>query len=188
MNPIQRAKKANPYSAYVQGSLAFNLYCARRFEEAVHAAEEALQLDHTFPTALAVMGLALEETGQPAEAVENYQLGLRLYPSSRLFMPSLGRAFALLGRKEETTRILEQLTKAYKPDGCSSYGIASIYAALGKTGDALKWLERAFIDRCFSRVMCRVDPRFEILSGNPRFRSMLLKAQDESQSAHKLLT
>lgn len=182
MKFAQRAREIEPYSAYVQAFVAFNFYCARRFEEALQAAEVALQFDNNFPTALSVTGMVLEEMGQTTVALEHYKRGLCVFPSSRLFISHLGRAFALLGKQEEAAAILRQMIKGYKRDCTSSYSIAVIYAALGRTDDTLEWLERSFADRCFSRVMCRVDPRFEFLNGKSRFNDLLLKAQDESQS------
>lgn len=186
-NFARRAQEVEPYSAYVQAFFAFNFFCARRFDEALRAAELALQLDSNFPTALSVIGMVLEEMGQTDAAIEYYKHGLRVFPTSRLFVSHLGRAFALLGRKSDALGILQRLTKGYDRDCTSSYSIALINAALGRVGDTLEWVERSFADRCFTRVMCQVDPRFQIIDGSSRFRNLLLKARDESH-VRRLLT
>lgn len=188
LNTALRARQNNPFSAYVQNFIAFNNYCSGSYEDAIQAAESALQLDNNFPIALSTLGMALEEAGHADAAVERYRYGLRLHPSSQLFLSHLGRAYALQGKKEDATRILQELIGGYRQNCSSSYPIAAIYNALGKTNDAQEWLEQAFEDRCFSRVMCRVDPRFENLRDTPRFRNMILKAQDGVEADHKLLT
>ena len=54
----------------------------------------------------------------------------------------------------------------------SPFELASIHFALDQTGDGFQWLAKAFQDRCFELICLRVDPRWQSLRGNPRYREL----------------
>ena len=47
--------------------------------------------------------------------------------------------------------------------------VASFYARLGKTDEAMKWLEKAYDDRDFRVIMIGVSFEFDSLRADPRF-------------------
>jgi len=50
--------------------------------------------------------------------------------------------------------------------------LASIHFALGNREEGYEWLNKAFQDRCFELVVTRVDPRFDLLRGDARFKQL----------------
>jgi len=182
---LHDAREVKPYSASLQTAMAFALYWSGQFGEALEAAYMARQLDSNFTMAHVAIGLVLEQIGQPAAAVEEYQLGLRCCPDSRLLLACLGRGFALLNSQADATKILDRLTAEYTSvsSAPSPYWIALIHVALGRTDEALEWLNRAFTDRCAWRVLCHLDPRLKVLRGNPRFDAMVLQGHQETCQA-----
>jgi hypothetical protein len=48
-----------------------------------------------------------------------------------------------------------------------------IHAGLGDKAEALAWLEKAYDDRSFFLVSLNVDPRFDHLRAEPRFRALV---------------
>ena len=55
----------------------------------------------------------------------------------------------------------------------SSYFVSRIYAALGDTKKALRWLETAHQERGEWFVLLKVDPRFDCLRSEPLFQDLL---------------
>jgi hypothetical protein len=48
-----------------------------------------------------------------------------------------------------------------------------VYAALGDNRSALDWLDRAFQGRAGGRASLSVDPRFDPLRADPRFKRLV---------------
>jgi hypothetical protein len=55
----------------------------------------------------------------------------------------------------------------------TSYGYALIYAGLGEKEQALLWLRKAVDERSHWLVWIQVDPRFNALRRDPRFRQLV---------------
>jgi serine/threonine-protein kinase len=50
---------------------------------------------------------------------------------------------------------------------------AWIHFGLGDLDTGFRWLTRAFADRAFDLVSIQVDPRFDPLRDDPRFKTLL---------------
>lgn len=51
--------------------------------------------------------------------------------------------------------------------------MATIYIGLGDTDRAFEWLERALEDRSETLLFLKVEPRFDPLRADPRFKSLV---------------
>jgi hypothetical protein len=76
-------------------------------------------------------------------------------------------------------RLLDQSTKKY----VSPYNIAVTYSGLGRTGEALAWLNKAYDEHAGFMVYVYLDPRFKQLRRDPRFRDLLYRMGFQNQSA-----
>ena len=47
------------------------------------------------------------------------------------------------------------------------------YIGLGDKNRAMEWLEKSYEDRSSWLVWIKVDPRFDVLHADPRFRDLL---------------
>jgi hypothetical protein len=94
-----------------------------------------------------------------------------------VYLVSLGHAYARAGRKRHARATLGHLAQAARSRHVSAYHVAAIHAALGDTGTALDWLDRAYEERSPWLGYVGVDPRFESLRSHPRFDSHLRKAR-----------
>ena len=55
----------------------------------------------------------------------------------------------------------------------SPYGLAQIYASLGRKDDAFKWLQAAYADRAVWMGYLAVDPTFDRYRSDQRFQELL---------------
>jgi hypothetical protein len=66
---------------------------------------------------------------------------------------------------------LEQ-TKALPSDN-QALLIARVHASLGETDQAIEWLEKAYEQRAFGVFFLKVDPTFDSLRSDERFKDLL---------------
>jgi AcrR family transcriptional regulator len=76
-------------------------------------------------------------------------------------------------RRDEAHKVLKQLQKLSKERYVTPYGVARIYAALRETDETFTWLETAYAQRANWMVLLRVDPCFDDLRSDPRFRALM---------------
>ncbi len=87
-------------------------------------------------------------------------------------------AYYKIGQKESTEKFLKELIARSKkyPAGSPSYFIAAIYTAMGKNDEAIKWLEKAYADHEVEMYWLKVEPFFNSLHTDTRFKNILQKA------------
>jgi adenylate cyclase len=119
-------------------------------------------------------------TGKYNEAV----LGCKKYMAifSELRRPWLlgnaAIAYYKTGQKDSTEKFLKELIARSKesPAGSPSYFIAAIYTEMGKNDEAIKWLEKVYADHEVEMYWLKVEPFFNSLHTDTRFKNILKKA------------
>jgi TolB-like protein len=175
LREARRAEDLDPFSVVVRKNTAFVLYWARQYDEAMEQYRKVLEMEPTFPQALREIGLVYEQKRMFPQAIAVLQKTIRL-PGNYLMMMStadLGHVFAVSGRKREARKILNELQELAEKHDVSAFDIAVIHAGLGDKAEALAWLEKAYDDRSFFLVSLNVDPRFDHLRAEPRFRALV---------------
>ena len=77
------------------------------------------------------------------------------------------------GKKEEAQKILQMIDEVGKRLYVSPYQKAVIYAALGKTDQALSEIGNAYNQRSLLPSSLRFDPRLNELRRDPRFQDFV---------------
>ena len=101
-----------------------------------------------------------------------------------------GRAYALLGRRDDALKVIEELKtlKRYVPP-CR---VALVYASLKENEQALDWLEKAYDERDRLLLYLKVEPAYKDLRTHPRFADLLRrvgladKAAEKDQGIHSI--
>jgi hypothetical protein len=80
-------------------------------------------------------------------------------------------------RPDETRKIIVKLRQKSEQNigGSPSFYLAMIYAQTGETNKAFEWLERSYRDHEVEMYWLKVEPPFEPLRGDPRYKAMLDK-------------
>ena len=78
-----------------------------------------------------------------------------------------------LGREDDSDAALRQLVAG----GANTYPseIAEVYAYRGQRDEALKWLDRAYVQKDPALFLVKGDPFLKSLEGDPRFKAFLRK-------------
>jgi DNA-binding winged helix-turn-helix (wHTH) protein/TolB-like protein/Tfp pilus assembly protein PilF len=171
ISEAKRAQELEPLSFIGNSHLGWILYLAGRYDESIAHCQRLLDVDPNFFPARRYMGLSYEQKDMYAEAIDQFQQGVKL-SGSPLMMSLLGHAYAASGKKPEARRILEELDRQ-KQRYVSPYTVATIYAGLGEKDQAFKWLERAFEERDIWLMNMRVDPVLKPIRSDNRFTDLL---------------
>jgi tetratricopeptide (TPR) repeat protein len=166
---VERARALDPLSLIINGRIAQLLAYQKRFAESEAAARRALQLDSTFAVARGQLARALAVQGRTEEAIQ-------ALPPEGSMLGSLdagirGAVFVLAGQRDRARAEIQFLrTRPY----AASDAVAAVYTALGERDQAIAWLERSFAARDISLVFITVEPMFDPLRSDPRFRKILV--------------
>src|SRR6185295_5858536 len=102
----------------------------REFDRAVMLGERAVQLHPYFMLARAYYGMALEFSGKPDAALDQYLIG-DVITQGLAWMRSLeGACLARLGRDAEARRILDELLDRRRREYIDAYTVARLRLAL----------------------------------------------------------
>src|SRR5205085_5286566 len=175
---LQENRKAldlDPLSLIVNWNDAVTLFYAKRYQDALAQAERTVKLDPLSPLPHGVLARTYEETGQ-------YEKGIEV----------LGRHMPL-GVHEERRGIIATLRQAYAREGPAGYWraalasalagdprsprdkmrVATIYVKLGDRDKALTYLERAVAEHSGDMIFLGVEPCFDPIRDDPRFKALI---------------
>ena len=177
----KRTSELEPLSFTASSHLGWILYLSGRNDEAIAQCTKILNLDpNSFP-ARRYLGLAYEQKGMYAQAIDEFQKGVKI-SGSPLMLALLGHAYAASGKTKEARQVLSDLhdlsdsREAESRRYVSPYTVAAIYAGLGDKDQALKWLEQANEERDVWLMNLKVDPVFAKLRSDKRFQDLLTRA------------
>jgi serine/threonine protein kinase/Tfp pilus assembly protein PilF len=197
---LDKAVALSPRDADVLHRSAVLLAILGKLPAAIAREEEAVALDPLSAEICMRLGFFLVADQQLAQARPWYERALAIAPNSvraRFHLGELdllenhpeealaafrktenedfnlaGRARAeySLGHAEASQRILKQLIATG-----DAYQTARVYAWRGEKDQALRWLERAYLQRDVGITWIKIDPLFRGVRGDPRYKALLQK-------------
>jgi TolB-like protein len=173
LEEIQLAYALDPISSIIARDLARVYYYLQDYDAALDQCDRTIELNPHFAPAYWILGLVQEQRGELDESAAAFQRALQLSPRSPSIQAALGRTFALSGKREEALRILADLHKLAERRYVPPFDLAGCYFALEMPDKGFEWLAKAFQDRCFDLISLRVDPRWQSLRADARFKELL---------------
>ncbi len=180
LTSIHRAQRLDPLSVVITTAVGVRLYDARRYDEAMSPLLHALEMNRHFSPALLFLGLAYQEVGQYEEAVEAFRGAVTASGGELIYEAALASGHARAGRQREAEAVLSRLLERSEEHYVSAYHVAIVMLALNRIDEAFDWLEQALEDR--SPWICRlgIDPLFDPIRSDDRFRELLRRTGRES--------
>ena len=168
----EHARALDPLSPMINNDLAFTLWMARRYAEAIDRYHQTLELDPNFIESRRELGLLHASLG-------NFDAGLpELEKATSLgrdieTLASLGYVLARAGREDEARVLQLELDNVSSRRHVESYAQALISLGLGDHECALASLERSCHERSWQLLWLPSWPLFDPLRSAPRFRALI---------------
>jgi eukaryotic-like serine/threonine-protein kinase len=167
---MKRALELDPLSPIISRDVAWPLFFARRYDEAIQQLTTTLASHPGYASAERLMARAMAQKGSHDEAIRYFEALARRDAGPRAAC-ELAWAYARAGRRADAER---ELARALASEShLYPYDLALVHTALGRTDDALAALERGYAERDATMLNLKHDPRLDALRGAPRFRALL---------------
>ncbi len=172
---INRAQALDPLSSIVTMSHGWTAMFQGKYEWALREYSKATDFDPDFHVAHWMASWCLTALGRHDEAVASVTRAIETSKGLLICYPTLARAHALAGRKDEARRVLAELEAKSPARYVEPLEVALGYEALGERDIAFTWFDRAVEARSRWLVALGVDPRFDSLREDPRFGALKKK-------------
>jgi TolB-like protein/DNA-binding winged helix-turn-helix (wHTH) protein len=174
---IERAKSLDPLSPAVVADAGWHAYLARAYPAAIREFTRTLELEPKETWAREHLMMARALSGDADGAAKEAKSWVAMFPLS----DEEKAALAPPAPPDVVRRALEvvasHLAARAKSDERPNPGfIAAKYAGAGDAAQALVWLERAAVEHAPWFLPILRDPRFDLVSADPRFSALLKRA------------
>ena len=165
---MNRALELDPVSLAISLAQGFPYFYNHEYDEAIAACKRTLELDPSFVNAHWRLTKVYIQKRMYDEAIAEDVAYYALYPDIQERLKAYYESYGLKGYwKLSVARSEEEL------DRCCSSWIAWTYAYLDDKDNTIKWLEKAYQKRSHVIVDLKVDPAFDSLRSDPRFKDLL---------------
>ena len=168
----KKAQELDPLSLIINTTRGWQFYLAGQNENAIEQLRKVLDIDAKFSPARRILEEVYAHMGKHKEAVAERERALSLSGGPEL-AASIEEDFKKSGYKGVLQSWLEGLTELSKHSYVSSYSIAESYMRMDQKQKAFEWLEKAYEEHDSGLVSLAVEPMFESLRTDPRFKEIL---------------
>ena len=176
---FQVAKELDPLSLPLSTDIGLCHYFAREYEQAVTQFQRTLELDKNWPDARRWLAGTYFQQHREAEAIAEYLKIATMSGEKAENIAALRTAAEKKGMRGYWQQRIAILSAPARSNSVSPFSLASLHANLGEKEAALAWLEKAFAERINGTrdvsglLYLKVDPRFDLLRGDVRFKQLL---------------
>jgi serine/threonine-protein kinase len=173
---IKRAHELDPLSLVINRNIGLVLFYARHYDQAIEALHKTLEMEPDFIRTHYFLGRAYLQKSMYEDALEEFQREREISNSWEEVLESrIGIAFAKMGKKSKAERVLDEMIERSKEMNVSPYGLSLIYIALGENDQGFNILEEAYDARWSGINYLKIEPVFDSVRSDPRYRTLLKK-------------
>lgn len=166
---IQHSVDLDPVSGSTFHAEGFVYYFSHQYDQALDVARTVRGLKINLSDWNLLTGASYAEKEMYGDAIAAFlKSGNGAYS-----LGHLGNAYARAGRKQAALKLISQLEQVVQKQGVGRYEIALIYAGLGDSRNAFKWLDDAYRAHDVGLVYLKVDPCLDSLRTDPRFEDLV---------------
>ncbi len=171
----KRAQKLDPLTPFTSINVAMRHYYARQFDAAIDEIRQVQEMDPNFSMANYYLAWPYAQKGMLREALESVTKAQTILGSTMPILSCLGVIYALMGKKEKASAVLNDLTAQPTQRSVPFFFIAEIYVVLNQIDQAFQWLEKAYEEHDRLLVYLQVDPLLDPIRRDQRFTTLLNK-------------
>jgi tetratricopeptide (TPR) repeat protein len=159
----------------VRRAVGWVYFYARRFDQARDHLSRAIEMNPMAVESYRMLGSTVALQGETPEAERVLREALTLPGAGAYSRATLGWALARAGRPDEATRSLEELRVEARSSYVSPVAFAILHIGMGNLEAALDWCDRAFDARRGWLAYLKVNPIFDPLKDEARFKALVEK-------------
>jgi TolB-like protein/Flp pilus assembly protein TadD len=175
LRSMRRARELDPLYAMYYALSALLAVFAGDIEAAVDFGRQATVIDPEFWIGHLQLAQAYESAGKPELALEALTQAGRFNGGNSKVVSLRGYIYAQTGRVKEAHEVLNTLEAISRERYVPPYASALVYAGLGTYDSAMGCLERAFEVRDVHLIFLPVDPKWNALRNEARFKQLLAR-------------
>jgi serine/threonine-protein kinase len=173
---MKRAWELDPLSLIINRNLGLTLYYARRYDLALEQLQKTLEMDPTFSMVHAALGEVYLQKSMHEEALKEFQKEADIHGRLNQHEEAWrGIAYLKTGNRDEAQKILDDLLEQAKQAYVAPTRLASLYFAFGEDDEGFRWLDRSYQEHDSTLLEIKVDPGFDGVRSDPRFKELLKK-------------
>ena len=167
------ARSLDPLSLIVNTNVGWVLFRARRNDEAIAEYRKVLALDPTYLHAHMRLADSQVHAGRFDEAIAEAERIAELSNRSLGSLVSLEQTRLRAGRPNDFDRRITELIAALPQTYTSPGAIANFYFGAGRTNEGFRWLDQAFRERTNNMAYLTVEPVYDRVRDDPRFKEFV---------------
>ena len=170
---LRRALELDPLRVEYFGWATRMLLYAGDYDAAIAQGAETFEIDEKYGRGFVFVGSAYLAKGDAEQALSWFQRGQSLDTAVRSYDAMIVRALAALNRREEADEILARLEGESRQQYVRAEYLAMGHAAVGDFDRAFEALERAYQTRSAGLIYLHLDPGYEPLRADPRYKELV---------------
>ncbi len=171
----ERARELDPLCLVVGTSAGWTHYAAGDYRAAISHCRNTLDMAPEFMPARRLLGAAYLQAGRDAQALAELESAAALSDPDPVLLSWLAHAKAITGAPTEATALIARARSLESERYVPAYHLALAYAGLGNHDAAFAALDTACLDRDPALCGVAVEPRFQPLHGDVRFRQLVTR-------------
>ena len=172
---ISIAVDLDPVSQGILKDKGIFQYYLKQYDDAIKTALTTLELDPGFVPVHRLLSLIYTGKGMYEEAIRENKRWGELTGNKVKTDVSLAHILASAGRRDEAKKIIEDTGVENMLSSNDYRGVALVYTALEDKEAAFEWLEKSFEKHEESLCSIGIDPKFDFIRNEPRFRELIKK-------------
>ncbi len=171
---MKTAQRLDPFSASINNTAVWPLYWARLFDEAIDGFRLAAALHPGYWVVHYFLGLSYAHKGEYGPAILALRHAAEIGDSNWRYA-GLGFVYARAGQLHDARSVLAKLQEIGRNQYVPPIYCATVHAGLGETEETIQYLQRASEEHNWQIAWLHVDPIWDAVRSDPRFRAMLLQ-------------
>ncbi len=174
LEELQKAQTLDPSSSSIEVSMGRFYYFSGNSDQAIDHCRKGLDLQPASREARYCLGSAFEQKAMYLQAIEILN-GITDSTQDTEIISLSGHISGLGGRVREARASLSELDHLAGQRNVSSYDKALVYLGLNDTGEALRYMEKAYEERDPGLAYLAISPTWKHVRTEPRFAAIVAK-------------
>lgn len=169
------ARHIDRFSRTANVNVAFQLYDARQYDQALQEFIGTLEMFSDFWGAYWGRGLVYVQSGDREKSLADLNRAVELSNGNPSALGALGYGYAKFGETKRAAVILNKLVAQSAQGYLPAATVMGIHGALGKLNESLVWFKKTYEQRSRAMVWIKIGHEFDPLRETPQYKDTLVR-------------